>query len=65
MTLSSCTNELSPTNEKDALLNRQFPFGNDLSKDFKNKKAEKHCILFSQHKYVTSPKGQAVNYAIE
>ena len=41
---SSCTNELSPTHEKDAVLNKQFPFGNDLIKCVKNKKAEKHGI---------------------
>ena len=28
--------------KKDALLNKQFPFGNDLTKYVKNKKAEKH-----------------------
>ena len=37
ITLCSCTNKLSSTNGKDAELNKQFPFGNDLNKLFKEK----------------------------
>ena len=48
LTLSSCTNELSPTSEKDAVENMPFPFDNDLTKYIKNKKTEKHDIQFLQ-----------------
>ena len=48
MTLSSCTNELSPTSEKGAVENRPFPFDNDLTKYIKNKKTEKYDIQFLQ-----------------
>ena len=37
ITLCSCTNKLSSTNGKDAEVNKQFPFGNDLNKIFKEK----------------------------
>ena len=49
--LSSCTSELSPDNDKDAELNRQFPFGIDLHKIFSvvRTKARKPKILFSKH----------------
>ena len=36
ITLCSCTSELSPTNDKDAELSRQFPFGIDLNKILPN-----------------------------
>ena len=32
ITLSLCTNELSPINDKDAKLKKQIPFANDLNK---------------------------------
>ena len=34
ITLTSCTSEVSLTNDKDAKLNRQFPFSTDLNKAF-------------------------------
>ena len=51
ITLSSCTGELSPDNDKDAELNRQFPFGIDLHKIFSvvRTKARKPNIHFSKH----------------
>ena len=44
MTLSLCTNELSPIlpMKRFSVLNRQFPFNNDLIKYVNNKKPEKH-----------------------
>ena len=53
ITLSSCTSELSPTNDKDAELYRQFPFGIDLNKILPDLlklriKGEKPDIQFSQ-----------------
>ena len=56
ITQSSCTSELSPTNEKDAQLNRQFAFGIDLNKilpDFLKLRMEEKRpgIQISQHAY--------------
>ena len=51
---SSCTSELSPTKDKDAELNRQFPFDIDLNKILPDllksrAKAQKLDIHFLQH----------------
>ena len=53
ITLSSCTSALSPTIEKDAELNRQFPFDIDLNKIFPVRtKAEKANILYFSHRHI-------------
>ena len=55
ITQISCTCELSPTNNKDAELNRQLPFGIDLNKILPDlllklrTKVETPDIQFSQH----------------
>ena len=60
--LSSCTSQVSPTNNKDAELNRQFPFCIDLNRILPvllklKTKAEKPDTQFSQHTY--GPKTQS------
>ena len=54
ISLGSCTSEFSPISDKDAELNKQYPFGIDLNKIlpdlFKLRtKAEKSYIKFLQH----------------
>ena len=48
MNRSSCINELSLANEKDAVVNRKYAFVNDVTKNVKNKKVEDHGTRFSQ-----------------
>ena len=48
MNRSSCINELSLADEKDAVVNRKYAFVNDVTKNVKNKKVEDHGTQFSQ-----------------
>ena len=71
ITLSSCTGKLSLDNDKDAELNRQFPFGIDLKKILPvvRTKARKPNIHFSKHTgtKVNGPNTPTVtaNYALD
>ena len=53
ITLCLCTNNLSPTNGKDAEVNKQFPFGNDLNKIFKEKEVTETCYTAIFTTYVS------------
>ena len=60
------SSELSPTNDKDVQLNKQFAFGIDLNKILPDllklrMEAEKTDIQFSQHTY----RSLAVSYALD